>query len=201
METVVGVAGILVGIALYWTGRKRLELSRFSSALISTLDVAVLIVSVILLGWLGLVVVLVANALALVIWSVYLAAKQEELLLYAATQCDSTKEEIYALEKRLRKMRGPFRQMGPIDRATLIRALAERARSPAEIEQIAHPLALLWAVHRPDLVWLAGKFDQLLRLYGLDASESMRVADTIAAATKTSAATFEEMVDALVAAG
>jgi hypothetical protein len=201
METVVGVAGILVGIALYWTGRKRLELSRFSSALISTLDVAVLLVGVILLGWLGLVVVLVANALAFVLWSVYLAAKREELLLYAATQCSSSTEEMYALEKRLRKMGGPFRLMGPIERSALIRALAERARSPAEIEQIAHPLALLWAVHRPDLVWLAGKFDQLLRLYGLEASESMRVADTIAASTKASAATFEEMVDALVAAG
>lgn len=191
----------MVGVALYWTGRKRLELSRFSSALISTLDVAVLIVSVVLLGWLGLAVVIVANAVAFLATGVYLAAKREELLLYAATQCDSTKEEMYALEKQLGKMGGPFRLMGPIDRSTLIRALAERARPPAEIEQIAYPVALLWAVHRPDLVWLAGKFDQLLRLYGHGASESMRVADTISAATKTSAATFEETVDALVAAG
>lgn len=200
METVVGVVGILVGAALYWTGRKRFELSRFGSALISTLDVAVLIVSVILLGWVGLIVVLAASALAVVLWSVYLAAKRQDLLLYAATQSDSSKEEIYALEKRLGKMGGPFRQMGPIERSILIRALAERARSPAEIEQIAHPLALLWVVHRPDLNWLAGTFDQLLRLHGLEASESMRVADTITAATKASAATFEEMVDALVAA-
>src|SRR5688572_14205308 len=90
--------------------------------------------------------------------------------------------------------------MGRIEVAELISLLAQRARTPSEIEEMALPVALLWVVHRPDLGCLVERFDTLLRLYGEPASESMRVADTLSAGTKASAATFTEMLDALVAA-
>jgi hypothetical protein len=65
---------------------------------------------------------------------------------------------------------------------------------------MAHPIALLWVVHRPGLEWLVEHFDRLLRLYGMSADESMRLADVISSATKQSAATFEQMVEGMVAA-
>jgi len=90
--------------------------------------------------------------------------------------------------------------MGPLERARLVSELAPRARTIEEIEEMALPVALLWTVHRPDLGWLVEHFDRLLRLYGLEASEAMRAADTLSAGTKESAATFEDMVEAMVAA-
>jgi hypothetical protein len=65
---------------------------------------------------------------------------------------------------------------------------------------MAQPIALLWAVHRPDLDWLVDRFDQLLRRSGMDAGDSMRLADVVSAGTKAGAATFEEMVEAMIAA-
>ncbi len=59
---------------------------------------------------------------------------------------------------------------------------------------------MLWVIHRPDFDWLVGRFDSLLRLYGEPASASMRFADTLTAATKESAAAFNEMVEAMRAA-
>lgn len=195
-----GILGIVVGLALLWSGRKRVRISGFASALVSVLDLAVLAVSIVLLGWLGIWVFVGANLMAFVAWSVYLAAKQEEILLYAATQCGASKEEMHTLAKRLQQRAGPFALMGPLERARLVSELAQRARTIEEIEDMALPVALLWTVHRPDLGWLVENFDRLLRLYGLEASEAMRAADTLSAGTKESAATFEDMVEAMVTA-
>jgi hypothetical protein len=95
----VGIAGIAIGLALLWSGRKRVQVSTFASALISLLDVAVLVVSVVLLGWVGVAVFLATNIIAFLLVSVRLAAKQEDVLLYAATQCDASKDEIYAVSQ------------------------------------------------------------------------------------------------------
>ena len=200
MSVVVGVAGIIVGLALLWSGRKRLQLGTFGSALLSLLDIAVLVVSVVLLGWLGVAVFVVTNLVAFLIVSVRLAAKQEEILLYAATQADTSKEEMSAISKWMQNEGGPFALMGPVVRAELISELAQRARDPDEIRKMSHPIALLWAVHRPPLAWLVERFDQLLRLYGTSADDSMRLADTLSSATKHSAATFEQMVEGMVTA-
>lgn len=188
-----------MGLALLWSGRKKVHLSGFASTLISVLDVVLLVAGVALLGSLGVGVFVAANVVAFAAVSVRLAMKQEEMLLYAGTQCGASKEEMYALSHWMQKESGPFAMMGPLERAQLISELAQRARSPEEIRQMALPIALLWVVHRPDLAWLVEQFDRLLRLYGLEADESMRVADNVSGASKASAATFKEMIDAMVA--
>lgn len=66
---------------------------------------------------------------------------------------------------------------------------------------MAGPSALLWVVNRrPDLDWLVDSFDQLLRLDGSGADEVMRPADVLTAGTSKAAATFEEMVEAMIVA-
>lgn len=201
MQTAVGIVGVLVGLALLWTGVKRLRISSLQAALLSALDIAVLLGSVALLGSLGVIIFLGATVVAILAWSIYLAAKKEDILLYAATQCGAPKQEMLDLFDRLRKLPGrPLAAMEPLVQARLMSDLAQRARTPEEIELMVPPIAMLWVIHRPDLTWLASNFDRLLRLYGMDATESMRLADVVTAGTKSSAATFEEMVDALVAA-
>ena len=103
------------------------------------------------------------------------------------------------LHARLWQAGGPFRSLGPIRLAQLISFLAQRGRSAAEIEQMARPVALLWVVHRPELEHFVEQFDRLLRLHDEPASEAMRVADLLTASTQASAATFQEMLDALIA--
>lgn len=201
VETLIGALALVVSIAALWTGRKRLEASRFTASVLSALELLLLGLGVVLLEWLGLVLFLVANVLGFVGWSIYLAMTEEEKVIYAATQAEVEKDEIQALHRRVRRSHKAFKIMGRIEVAELISLLAQRARTPSEIEEMALPVALLWVVHRPDLAYLVERFDTVLRLYGEPASESMRLADTLTTGTKASAATFMEMLDAMVVAG
>jgi hypothetical protein len=88
----------------------------------------------------------VTNVVAFLAVSVRLAMKQEEILLYAATQCDVSKQEMVALSDWMKKEGGPFKLMGPLERAALISELAQRARQPADMREMAEPIALLWVV-------------------------------------------------------
>jgi hypothetical protein len=200
VETFISALALVVTIAALWTGRKRLEASRFTKSVLSALELILLGLSLVLLGWLGFALFLVANVVGFAGWGIYLAMAEEEKVIYAATQAGVEKEEIQALHRRIRRSHKAFRIMGRIEVAELISLLAQRARNPSEIEEMALPVALLWVVHRPDLAYLVERFDTVLRLHGEPASESMRVADTLTAATKASAATFTEMLDAMVVA-
>lgn len=65
--------------------------------------------------------------------------------------------------------------VNPVSRAEVIRVLAEH-RSINEIEVIAPELGKLSTMHAYDIILLAVDFDSLLRLAGLPASESLRLA-------------------------
>ncbi|SRR6266545_5488656 len=200
MEIALAALSIVVGLALFYTGLRRIELSNVAKSIVWFLDLAVLIAGIVLLGPLGAVVFAVGTVIAVLGWSIYLAAQKQTHLIYASTQAEAKKEEMYALHRRLWESHEAFHVLGPIETARLISLLAQRHRSPAEIEEMAAPITMLWVIHRPDLDWLVGRFDSLLRLYGEPASASMRFADTLTAATKESAATFNEMVEAMRAA-
>jgi hypothetical protein len=203
MQTFFALLGVVLGVALLWLGLKRLEVGGYWKTVISALDILVLVASAILLGWVGVILFLIANVVGLLLTSVRLAMQKEERLVYASTQCGATKEEIEDFYDELGRdpdKPSPFAIMGPIPRADLISRLAQRRRSIDEMRHMARPIALLWVVHRPDLNWLVDRFDQILRLYDMDASRSLEAANVISASTKEAAATFEEMVDAMVAA-
>jgi len=196
--TLLALFSIVLAVVLLWAGIKHLEIGTYWKATITILDLLVLGASVVLLGWLGLILFAAANVLAVLVTSVRMAMQKEEKLVYASTQCGASKEDLEALYEDLGREGGPFAVMGPLQRADLISRLAQRARSVEEMRQMAPPIAMLWGVHKPDLDWLVDRFDQLLRLYNMDASRSMEAADVIAAATQTAAGTFEEMVEAMV---
>ena len=85
-----------------------------------------------------------------------------------------------ALAKRVR--RAPrSAPVGPIEQSELIRLLAERGRSPQEIELIAPEIGNLHLLHRASLPWLAERFDKLLRLTGEPATKAEGVAATVSA--------------------
>lgn len=65
---------------------------------------------------------------------------------------------------------------------------------------MAVALAQLSVIFDHDVLWLAPRFDQLLRLYDKSASDSEEVADLLVASTKRSAATFEDMLIAMIVA-
>jgi hypothetical protein len=161
------------------------------------LDAILLITSVVALGWLGFALTGLASLLGVLGWSVWLAAKKESLLVSAAIQIGSTKQEMQELHSRLYKSHRAFQQLGPIRLADLIRLIAERARRPQEIEAMALPIAMLSVTQECELPWLVEYFDRLLRLYGKAASESMAVADALTVATQNAAASFREMVEGM----
>jgi hypothetical protein len=199
VDTVLGVITMVLSLALLWAGRKRLRFGSFVSTLLSVVELLALGILVVSLGWWGLVAFAAVNAIAFAIHGVVLAARVEERLVYASIQTDEPREDVEALAARLGKRR-ELASVGPVERAELIKLLSERARSVAEIEEMAVPIALLQVVHRPAWPWLVGRFDQLLRLASEPVSEAMGLADVLTTATKRSAATFEEIVEAMVAA-
>jgi hypothetical protein len=189
----------LLALALLWIGLNRIELSSGPKAAIWIIDFFLLAASIVSLGWVGVGIVLFANALGILGWSVRLAMQKESLLVYAAIQAATSKERMQALHRELQKSDKAFRALGPIELARLIKCLSERGRGPDEIEHMARPIALLQVVHKPRLEELVEKFDRLLRLCSEPAENALAVADRLTKATQVSAATFQEMLDASVA--
>ncbi len=195
----VEILALAVGAVLLVTGLKRIEITGFWKSVLSLTDLALLVVGAVLLGWLGALVVVVVNLIAVVVSSIRLAIRKQSILTYAAIQADVDRNEMEELHDELRTQKA-FKAIGPIDTAELISTLSQLARSPAEMRLMAPPIAMLYVVHEPDLLKFASDFDQLMRLYGKSAGDAMALADQLTVGTRMAAATFDEMVDALIAA-
>jgi hypothetical protein len=201
METLIGIVGLILTLIVLWTGWQQLEFDSFQKTLLSVFEVAVLIVSLVALGTLGIVIFVAVNVAAALLWSVILAAKKQSILVDASVQStDMSVEEADEIWHWMKKQKA-FAVMRPLRRGELIGALAGQARSPSEIRPMALAVAQLSVIFDCDPIWLAPRFDQLLRLYGESAADSERVADTLVTGTKQSAASFEAMLEAAIVAG
>jgi hypothetical protein len=153
------------------------------------------------LEWLGVGILLGVNVVAALAWSGILAAKKQSILIDASVQSvDMSPEEAGEIWDWMGGQKA-FAVMRPLERGELIRALAEQARGPREIRPMAVAIAQLSVIFDCDAISLTPRFDQVLRLYGKSATDSEEVADTFVTATKNSAATFEEMLTAMIVAG
>lgn len=201
METLIGAMVLVLGLVLLWTGRRRFEFNSFQATLLSLLELAGLVISIIALGWLGVGILLGVNVVAALVWSGILAAKKQSILVDASVQsADMSFEEADEIWDWMGRQKA-FAVMRPLERGELIRALAEQARSAQEIRPMAVAIAQLSVIFDCEAVWLTPRFDQVLRLYGKSATDSEEVADTFVTATKNSASTFEEMLTAMIVAG
>jgi hypothetical protein len=201
METLISATVLVLGLIFLWTGRRRFEFSSFQATLLSILEIVGVIVSVVALGWLGIGILIGVNLIAALTWSVILAAKKQSILVDASVQSmDMSVEEAEKLWDWMRNQEA-FAVMPPLERGELIRALAEQARSPNEIRPMAVAVAQLSVIFDYSALALVPRFDQVLRLYGKDASDSEEVADTLTTATKRSAASFEDMLVGMIVAG
>jgi hypothetical protein len=201
VETPVSAAALIVGLVLLWTWRKGLEVSSFQATLLSVIEVAGFAISIVTLGWLGVAIFVAVSLVALIAWSCVLAIKNQSILVSAAAQgADVTKEEAEEIWQWMKEEKS-FSAIPPLKRAELIKALAVKARKPEEIRAMAIPIAQLSLIFDCDPLWLAPRFDQLLRLYGHDADEAIQAAETLTASTHLAPISFEEMVEAMLITG
>jgi hypothetical protein len=198
LERAIGILALLASLAILWSGIKRLKFGTLTGALVSVGELLGIAITIVSLGWLGLLLVAFANALAVLIWSVVLAARVEKQLVAAAIEAGEDKSAMEDLAVWLRRQE-PVKAIRPIEQAELIKLLAQRARSADEIKEMAIPIGMLKLIQEPSLDWLVEAFDRLLRLTGKTASDAMEVADTLTVATQQSAGTFTEMVEAMIA--
>ncbi len=189
-----------VSLILLWSGRQRLDFDSFQTTLLSILEIVGVVVSVVGLGWVGVGIFVLANVLAILTWSVILAVRKQSVLVGAVVRSTSmNREEADALWRWMNRHEA-FGVLGAIERAELIRALAGQARTPAEIRPMAIAISQLSVIFDCEAVWLAPRFDQLLRLYDENAADSEKVADILTTATKNAAATFDDMLEAMIIA-
>ena len=198
MSQLVSIAVLIASLALLWSGWKRVEFSSLLTTVLSILELLGLGIAVFSLGWWGVVVLASVNVLAVLIWSVVLASRVETKLVYAGIQANESKETVKGLAQRLARQ-NELKVLGPVQRAELIRVLADRNRSVAEIEEMAVPIGMLKTIHSAPLAWLAESFDAILRGAGEPASKARETAETVHGTAVNAAATFKEIVDALVA--
>jgi len=192
---------LALGLTLLWSGRQRFEFNSFQATLLSALEFASFVVSIVTLGWLGVGILVGVNLAAASVWSLILAAKKQSTLVQAAVQSsDMTAEDADGIWHWM-GTDNAFAAIRPLERADLIRDLAKQARSPSEIRPMAKAVAQLSVIFDCEADWLVPHFDQLLRLYGKRASDSEEVADMLVTATKQSATTFEDMLIAMIIAG
>ncbi len=86
METLIAALVLALGLVLLWTGRRRFEFNSFQATLLSILEFASFVISVVALGWLGVGILICVNVVAMAAWSVILAAKKQALLVDASVQ-------------------------------------------------------------------------------------------------------------------
>jgi hypothetical protein len=197
MQTIVGIVGLLTTLGLVWSGRTRLRFSSYAATSLSVLEVLGILVSVISLGWIGLALFALSNVAAVLVWSCVLALRVEANLGPAVTETGEPMTDLKQLASRLRRLEG-LRHVDPVEQSELIRALAERGRSIEEIERIAPEIGKLHLLHRADLIWVAERFDRLLRLTGEPAAKAEEVAATVSASAAAGAAPFTEILDAFI---
>lgn len=200
LEAVLSGITIVLYLTLLFTGRQRLEFGRYFQAFASLAGFAILGVSVFLLGWPGVFILVGVTVVAAGIRAVMLAAEQETLLVSAQIHGAFTdRAQAMAFPKELRASHRALRSIGPIELARLIERLAMRGRRATEIRSMAAPIAMLHIVFKSELIALIDRFDRLLRLWRKPAHEATHVADVLTAGTQTSAATFDEMLDSMIA--
>jgi hypothetical protein len=194
--TVVSIVALLASLAVLWAGVRRLEFGSFTRTVLFMLELLGIAVSVINLGWVGLGLFVGANVIAVLVWSVVLASRQQTKLTYASTLCGESRDAMYALARRLRS-RQELRNYRPIAIADLIVRLADRYRTTNEIESMVVPIAMLKTIHDVPLDWLVDRFDQIMRFSG--ETDPIKVAEIVHNTTTHSPMSFREPLDALVA--
>jgi hypothetical protein len=198
VETLLASVVLILTLGLLWSGRRRLEFSSFVATLLSVVELAGFILSAVALRWVGVAIVTGVSVVAALAWSLVLAAQKQAILVDASVQStDLSVEEANELWSWMAHERS-FAGLRPLKRAELIRELAARGRTAREIRAMAVPIAGLATVFGCDANWLAPRFDQVLRFFGHEAAEAADVADILTTGTQQSAASFEDMVEALV---
>lgn len=127
--------GIVIASILLFTGIRKVEVGGFLKTVLSIADLVLLVVSFVLLGWVGFVLFVVANLIALVVSSIRIYMREESLLTYTGIQADEEYSTMKDLDKELRRAHKSMRTLGPIERAQLISALTERSRGVDEISR------------------------------------------------------------------
>jgi hypothetical protein len=195
MDQIVGIAVLVVALALLWTRVRHLEFGSFLATVLSLLELLALGIAVYSLGWSGLAVLGVVNVIAVLVWSVVLASRVEAKLVYASIQTGESKDAMTKLAARLAKQK-ELKVLGPVERAELVRLLADRNRSITEIEDMAAPIGMLKTIHDAPLGWLVARFDSILRGAGEPASKASETAEVIHGTAVNAATSFKEIMDA-----
>jgi hypothetical protein len=112
MDQALGIATVIASLALLWSGRRRLEFGSLAATVLTFLELLGLGIAVVSLGWWGIAILGVVNIVAVLVWSVVLAARVESKLVYAAIQADEPSEAMKALAGRLGK-RAEMKAIGP----------------------------------------------------------------------------------------
>ena len=194
-QFVVSLVTLVVVLIVLWSGIRRLEFGSLAATVMSVTELLAVALAIVGLGWWGLGIFIGSNIVAVLVWSVVLAARRQTKLVHASILAREPKDKMYALAERLRR-RDEMRSYSPIAVADLLVLLADRNRSIAEIEAMAVPIAMLKTIHDVSLDWLVDRFDQIMRLSG--ESDPMQVADIVHNTTVNSPMTFREALDALV---
>lgn len=148
MSTALSAATLIVAVALLWTGWKKSTWSTPLAAILSALDLVGLVLLVVSLGWLGLGIFAGANVAGFVGWgmqgAVYVDAQLSAAAALGGMQKAAARGAFVALtdDKRLASL-------GPRLRADLVRLLAERGRSPVEIQMMGPAVGLLYIIGEP----------------------------------------------------
>ena len=119
-----------------------------------------------------------ASGSSIFVQSITLAQQVNAAVADAAEGLGLPEDRIRAVLDRLNAM-SELSAASAVGRAEMISVLARRGRSAPEIETMAPQLGMLATMHGVDLVWLAAKFDAMLRLGQTPATSSRRVAEEL----------------------
>lgn len=202
-ELLVAIAAALIGAAVLLT--RKADLNRWATTAIWLGELAVVVVSFVVLGWIGLVLAFTVIVLAVLASSVRLALHVESALMAATSRgkLDMSKEELKEFHRSLHGSDRSFAHISRVQSAELVRVLSECGRTASEIRTMAPRIVKLWiigGIRKPDRREdFTRRFDRCMRLWRMQADEAQRMADKLLASAKQSAASMDDMLDGLIA--
>lgn len=193
---------LIITICLYSlmliVGVKRLEGSSSLKIVLAVTDIVMTGVSLLLLGLSGIFIGIVIAVVSGLVISVKSAMDFESVCASVSTtgRFRTTKDAERFVRELYPRHEG-FGLIGLMGLANLVLRLAERGRSPAEIELMASVISDAIAITKLPIEEAVDVVDAAVRRRGLDASDTRRLTDVALKASQLSPMTFQETLTSL----
>jgi len=195
------VISILIGYLLLYYFIRRKAPDTFVEWTYNIVSIILLIAAVVTIGLLWGSIILVSLFLGTcLINGIQIAAKWEQIYTDIALHTGLEKDKSKQFTKKLYQSHKACKAAGLLSVSQIAQQLAERNRTPNEIEQMLPHITMFMIAHqfkinKENIKKVVDAVDRILRIFGYDASQTQRVVDVLTQVDLKSPASADELIE------